>query len=478
VLTNKQIKLCVGCTLVLAFNANALEETNITQKSTKKTYELTDLVGAVQINLPSLDKEQIINKVDETISMGLAEFISLGLQKNPQLIQASSQFETAQARANVARAELLPNTSVRLAAGPEKSVSTLTAIPTTGTDSHHYATKSIRLTQPILNIPALKEFHSSRQNKDAALLRLQSMRESTALSATRATIDITVGRIILNFSDSQLEQLIKILNYLELRASAGASSQADLERARTRVLAARQSRIEQETNYKNAAFELMRITGVEPQSIYIPTLSQLPKLPEQKALLRQQIKDQNFDLLALKKDIAAQEDQITAEYAKYSPVLGFSLEKDTTQNVRGTNSAWTDTRALLVMTWNLSLGGREYFSAQQATYELRNREAKLDDELQKMTQATETDISLLQSTDLRIEAAQAEQNSANKVVESVEEQLKNGRIGSLLEALDASDRLLGARVRLTQTLGQQMKAHAQLLSRLGLLSNLPTTPKY
>jgi len=63
------------------------------------------------------------------------------------------------------------------------------------------------------------------------------------------------------------------------------------------------------------------------------------------------------------------------------------------------------------------------------------------------------------------------------VVNAVDEQLKNGRIGSLLEALDASDRLFGARFRIAQTLSQQMKAHAQLLARLGLLSNVQTQAK-
>jgi outer membrane protein TolC len=326
-------------------------------------------------------------------------------------------------------------------------------------------------------MPVFKEFDSSRQTKDASSLRLQSMREATALAATRATIDLAVARITLNFSDSQLEQLNKILSYLEARASAGASSQADLERARTRVLAARQTRIEQQTNYRNAMFELNRLTGNMPTALQLPFLQLLPALPDNYGQIRQYVKDQNLDLLALRKEVSAQRSAVSGEYSKYLPVFGVSLEKDTTENVRGTNPPWNDTRALAVMTWNVSLGGKEYYSAQQAGAELRNREAKLDDETQRLSQATEADIALLQSTALRLQAAEAEQASALTVVNAVDEQLKSGRIGSLLEALDASDRLFGARFRLTQALGQQMKAHAQLLSRLGLLSDVQTQAK-
>ena len=224
-------------------------------------------------------------------------------------------------------------------------------------------------------------------------------------------------------------------------------------------------------------FEINPLTGLMPDTLQLPFLQMLPALPEDKQQIRQLIKDQNYDLLALRKDVSAQKSTVTGEYSKYLPVLGASLEKDTTENVRGVNPNWTDTRALAVVTWNFSLGGREYYGAQQAAAELRNREAKLDDETQRISQATEADIALLQATSVRLEAAEAEQASALAVVEAVEEQLKSGRMGSLLEALDASDRLFGARFRLTQALGQQMKAHAQLLSRLGLLSEIQTYSK-
>lgn len=438
-------------------------------------FKLSDLAGQDQIHLPSVDSElPLPNTQTSEKGMSLADFVSLSLQQSPQIRQARAQLESAQARVGMSRADLLPAASVRIAKGPEKSESVTI---TTDTGNHTYYSKTIRLTQPVFNVPAFKEFDSSRQTKDASSLRLQSMREATSLAATKATIDVAVARITLNFSDAQLEQLNKILHYLEARATAGASSQADLERARTRVLAARQTRLEQQTNYRNAMFELDRLTGVMPSNLQLPFLQLLPALPDSHGQIRQYIKEQNFDLLALRKDVQAQRHTVSGEYSKYLPVLGISLEKDTTENVRGTNPTWNDTRALAVMTWNISLGGKEYYSAQQAAAELRTREAKVDDETQRLTQATEADIALLQSTELRLQAAQAEQVSALTVVNAVEEQLKSGRIGSLLEALDASDRLFGARFRLTQALGQQMKAHAQLLSRLGLLSDVQTQAK-
>ncbi len=293
---------------------------------TANKFRLADLAGQELIDLPNVDSETAsANAPAATTGMGLADVVSLSLQQSPQMRQARAQFESAEARVGVARADLLPAASIRIAKGPEKSESTTQAIPTTGTNKHTYFSRTMRLTQPVFNMPVFKEFDSSRQTKDASALRLQSMREATSLAATKATIDVAVARITLNFSDAQLEQLNKILNYLEARASAGASSQADLERARTRVLHARQTRIEQQTNYRNAMFELDRLTGVMPTTLQLPFLQLLPALPDNHGQIRQYVKDQNFDLLALRKDINAQRSTVTGEYSKVGLMPCYSM---------------------------------------------------------------------------------------------------------------------------------------------------------
>ncbi|MEI6661024.1 MAG: TolC family protein [Comamonadaceae bacterium] len=430
-----------------------------------QSLKLSDLAGSASIDLPGLDDDSAASANVAAKAISLPNAVAQALRNSAQLSQVRAQYESSEARVGVVRADLLPNASLRWAGGPEKTESTTT-------NNHQYTSQSARLTQPLFNIPLYKEFDSSRQSKDATALRLQAMRETTALAAARATVDLAVARITLNFSDDQLDQLNKILSYLEARTSAGAASQADLERARTRVLAARQTRLEQQTNYSNAMQEIYRLTGASAQTLHLPSVNQLPAVPGSNNQIREMVKAKNFELLALKKEVDAQQSLVTAEYTKYLPVVGASLEYDSTENVGGTNALTTNTRALVVMTWNLSLGGKEYFAAQQASAELRSRQAKLDDETQRTTQATEADLTLLQSSSLRLQAAQAEQTSAQSVVNAVNEQLKTGRMGSLLEALDASDRLFGARSRITQALGQQMKAQAQLLNRLGLLSDV------
>jgi hypothetical protein len=120
----------------------------------------------------------------------------------------------------------------------------------------------------------------------------------------------------------------------------------------------------------------------------------------------------------------------------------------------------------------MSLGGKELYAARAAQAELANRQARLNEESEKSLQAIDSDFALLQSATLRIVTGQSEQQAAQIVLLSVREQIKNGRVGSLLEALDANEKYFNSRQRLIQTLAQQIQAQAQILRRIGVLGQI------
>jgi outer membrane protein TolC len=235
---------------------------------------------------------------------------------------------------------------------------------------------------------------------------------------------------------------------------------------------ARQNRIEQQASYMSAMLELERLIGVKPSSLQLPYLNQLPGLPATREQIRQTVWDSSQDLQILRKDVQSQAHVVASIYSRLLPTLSFNLEHDIGQNVRGTNPKQTDTRALGVMSWEMALGGKDLYAAHMAQAELAQRQSKLTEEADRLMQSVDADFALLQSTTLRIATGQAEQDAALMVLQSLQQQMKTGRVGSLLEALDANERYFGARMRLMQTLAQQMQAQAQLLRRLGVLSQL------
>lgn len=456
-----------GVLAILAMGASSvLSQTTVNDRTPLRWRDLTqsDVLALPVVEIGD-STASAINTTGQALDLN--ELIQRALDISPPLQQARAQLEMAQSGRKIARSDLLPSFSVRHATGPEQSQTLQQA-----KDKHTYRQSGVRLTQPLYNAPLFQELAASRHAEASAEFRFQSAYDNVLMSVVRSTVDVASNRLVLDFSNVQLAQLQNILGYLENRVSAGAASPADLERARTRVLNARQTRIEQQAAYRNATLELNRLTGLTPLAIRLPDTSRFPDIAIGAQQLQSLALAQNPDLKALQLDIETQKSRVKAELSKYLPVVGVSLEHDHSKNVQGTNGPHTDTRALLVATWATSLGGKEWHQAEQARAELRSRESKLTEESQRLSQALEGDSALLQSAVLRIQTAQLEQASAGKVVEAVEEQLKTGRMGSLLDALDATERFFSARQRLVQSMGQHIKAHAQILQRTGQLRDL------
>ena len=425
-----------------------------------------------EINDASSNNDLTFDKtsVDTTQAKTLAEMVKLGLSNSPVLDQALAQIDIAVSRSKQARSELWPKASARYQSGREKSEPFKQPI-----SNHTTESTSLRLVQPLVNLPAVRDWMAELSNEQATVWRSYAANESVALAVTNAVLGVASARMVLEFSDEQLAEFNNLFAYVQNRAQSGAASSADLERLRARVLQARQNRIEQQANYKSALLELERLLGVKPTSMQLPYLNQMPGLPATQAQIRQMVWESSQDLRILRKDVRTQEQVVSSIYAKLLPTLSLNLERDEAENMRGVNPKQIDSRILGVVNWEFSLGGKEFHAAKLAKAELANRESRLAEEADRIMQGVDADFALLQSATLRIATAQAEQDAASLVLQSVQQQMKTGRVGSILEALDANERYFSARQRLVQTLSQQMQAHAQLLRRLGMLSQVQSS---
>lgn len=440
----------------------------------RQKMSFAQLIGQENIDLPNFNEALGSLKNSNGVNISpdqiwtLTDIVTEGLAFSPVFTRAQAQLDTAEARRNQARADMLPTLSTSMKDGYAR-------VETEGLadkKSHSYSTSLTRLVQPIYNQTFLSNLTSTRLSEQSAHYSVEGARESVILSLIQATSSLAATRVVIGFADEQEEQLNEVFHYLEMRAQAGASSNADLERARTRVLAARQNRIELQANYKSALYEVERLLGETPKALRLPYLNQLPSLPQTKDDMRRLMSEYNADLKSLKADVEAQDSVVSAEYGKMMPSFALSAEHDVQKDVSGPTARQTDKRLVLTMNWAVSLGGKEIYGAQEAKAELRSRETKYQEERKRLEQMLEADFALLQSTTQRIATGEAEQRSAEVVVNAVREQLQLGRVGSLLDALDAFDRLFSARSRQVYSLSQQMIAQAQLLSLIGMLSSM------
>jgi outer membrane protein TolC len=342
--------------------------------------------------------------------------------------------------------------------------------------NNDFRNHTLRLTQPVFNPVLDKNLDNLRLSEKSQQLRTIDSMEAVAVTLTQATVNLAATRLTINFADQQETQLINVLRYLEARTLAGATSQADLERARTRVLAAKQTRLDQQAAYKSSLFELERLIEQSPLALRLPSLNDLPPLPRTQAELRDLVRQNSAVLQALQLDVDSQQALVAAQKAKLLPTFGLSAERDVQKNILAQDTAVIGVSRLLgVVTWQASLGGKELYQAKEAEAELFKRKSKLEEEMRRIDTAVESDFSSLQSVTLRLTSSQSEQRAAQAVVDAVQEQLKSGRLGNLLEALDATDRLFSARSRQLQALQEQFTAQANLLKQMGQLSRVQAT---
>lgn len=439
----------------------------------RQSLTFLQLMGKTLIDLPEPEGGLGVSaarKGDQALEQtlfALPDLVGVGLDFSPELKAIRARQDSARQRLSKTRADLLPTFSSRYAHGQE----TTDSVSLTN-DKHDYRNTSYRLTQPLFNYPAIEALRASQGTLNAALLRSQASEEEVAMSLVQAVVNLVTSRVTVFFSDELLDNLNAILKYQEQRTQSGASSQAELERARSRVLAARQTRLEQQASYKSALLEAERLLGFVPQKLSLPFLNQLPPLPRTQADIRDMALRENAEIGALRAEVQAQQSQMRAQYGRALPTVVASLEDDRSTNNGGVIGKRQDKRALVVLNWAFSVGGKEYFAGKEAAADLNEFQNKLAQNEQRITQSVDTDFALLQATTLRINLGQQEQEAALRVTEAVREQLKAGRVASMLEALDASDRLFQARNKLTQSLGQQMLAQAQLLRHMGQLKSI------
>ena len=437
---------------------------------------LSSVVNAESIELPKLDGSDPprFGAVDspEPPVLGMPDLVLAGLDTSDALKQSKNRALQAEYRTGQSRSDLLPTLSYRKSQGPETSIT-----PTTE-DRHRTMSQMIRVTQPLIDVGRVRTWQGDMSLEAAAAAKHKAEVERVASQVSKAVIDLAVARVNLDFSDEQLSALEEILQYTQKRVDGGATSKSDLERARTRVLAAKQIRVELQALYRSALFELERLTGQVPVKLVLPFLNQLPGLPKSLSEIHKIAEDNNPDIASLMKEVEANRFKLGASRAALLPTLGFALERSKSENLLGTNPEREDNRSLLVVNWQMSLGGREIYGIKTSGSELAAVEAKLEEERKKLRATVDADFVSIQSSTLRLDVASKEVDSSIAVMRATEEQMKHGRLVSMLEALDAVDRVYQAKTRLTQTIGQQMSAQTQLLGKMGILATITQSAEW
>jgi outer membrane protein TolC len=441
---------------------------------------LAALVGMVEIPVSVSEFSDFGNRIHGEQSIGsepvnsdlettLDEAIGAGRRFSREVLAADERTSQARAQSGQALANLLPSLTVRKNSGKE------TSSPSVATDSSgnviqketHHRTDSVwTLKQPLVDMPG---FFDYRRRGVIELARDENRRAADGeayLASVNAYLSLIATRLQADMAADFERQLNELLAYIDKRASAGASSMADLARVRARSQAAVSSRLEQESAHTAAGVEFVRLTNLAPKIARVPDLEDLGGriLPTSVDQAIEVAMDRNPDITALVSEAYAAEIDKSAARSRYLPRLDLELTDTKSVHPQGDPSSdgQRDKRVMLVLNWSLFNGGGDYQYGKERAARHLELKYKLDDQRRRVVQSLSAQYATLQAVRERLSSGYKELGAISSAAEAMSTRMLSGN-QSLLDLLDTYERHYQARVRLVNLHIQEMNSVAQIV---------------
>ena len=394
--------------------------------------------------------------------LGLEQAIRLARENQPQLRQARAGTEAAEARADEARAPLLPQ--ITGTAGYARATANLPGFPESAASFNSWALRGT-LNQLVWDFgqttgrwEAARESAASQQSSERAT-RLQVL-----YSVRSAFFTARAGRDLVGVAHETLQNQEAHLRQVQGFVEVGRSPEIDLAQVRTDRANAEVQLIQAQNASETAKAQLNQAMGVEGPTDYEVADDTLPAVEGEDSpidVLLAEALPRRPDLAALEAQVRAQQATLASVRGGYWPSLGLAAAaSDVGPEPSGPGMAW-NWSAGATLTWNLFQGGLTWAQSAEARANLVALEAQLD----ALKQQVRLD---LEQARLPVRAAKSALSAAAEALVNARERLRlaEGRYqtgaGSIIELGDAQ-------VALTSAAAQQVQADYALAAARALL---------
>ncbi|MET0593396.1 MAG: TolC family protein [Polyangiaceae bacterium] len=410
-------------------------------------------------------------------TLTLAQATEAALSYQPLLRQAQAQAAAADARADIARAPLFPQVNAsasysrqtgNFAPRPGAIPSQVAATSTSSFRSSDFWNFGINANQVIYDFgQARGRWHAAEATAEGQRETTRATRLTTILNVRTAYFQARAQKSLVQVSRETLANQERHLEQIKGFVELGARPAIDLAQARTDVANAKVQVISTENAYATAKAQVNQAMGApQPTDYDVADETLAPLLEEDQALDRliQVAVAARPELVALSKQIEAQELQVRAIKGAYGPSLGAS-------------AGFTEAgRQLDNMVWNWNVGvsiNWPIFQGMLVPSQVREAEANLV-AIKAQRDGTENQLRL------EVEQARLAVRSNKASLAAVEEALVNSRerlrlaegryqtgAGSVIELADAQIATASAAAQRVAADYNLASARAQLMKALG-----------
>lgn len=439
----------------------------------------TTLVGEnVSSVIQRNEGQSAILKLDEAITACVAH--------SNEIAGAQARSKAAGYFANAAASAYLPHVDIVGKTGEEQSSPSSITDPTTTqkvpSDTHRYREAAVKITQALVDVPAVFEYarqSSIEKSSHEAYLGTQARVTLEAISSYFRLIETRIAQIHASEYESSLKAL---LEWITTRSGAGASSPADRDRVRARVVGAKAKTIEAQALLEAARVQFRRLSSLEPTSIDIPD-SLLPDIPADVESGMKMALDNNRELRSAVHDTEAVRHEGSGKKSQFLPKLGLQYTDTRVFNaggvaanpsIYGTSATQHDRRILLVASINLFSGGDDLNQARALAEKKIESQYRVSEIRRRLDEAVRINYETLTTIGKRIDAVREEVDANQKVANAFNEQLVLAN-RPLLDVLDAFQRLYESKVELNRLVIAEATVSHQLLFNIGVLNEPPQT---
>ena len=407
--------------------------------------------------------------------LSLEEATRLTLENQPQVRQARASSAAAEAKADEARAPLLPQIN-GLSYTYERTTSNFTPRPgyALGTPSpyssqmYNYFVFQGTLSQLVWDFGLTLDAWRAAKAKAKAQAESERYTDLQVLLTVRtAYFTARASKDLVAVAQETLANQQAHLRQTEGFVSVGTQPEIALAQSRYNVANARVQLITAENSYVTAKAQLNQAMGVEAPTDYDVGNETFPPVPGEdestNALLARAL-HQRPDLRSNEQQIEAQRLTLSSVKGGFWPSLGVALNF-TNAGVRADYTAW-NWNVQATLTWNLFQGGL-------TVAQTHEQEANLDAQVAQ-TEGVRQQVRLdIEQARLAVVAAKATVAAADDALTNAKELLRlaEGRysvgIGNIIELSDAQVAATSAAAQRVQAGYNLASARAQLLRALG-----------
>jgi len=411
----------------------------------------------------------------------LAESVEQALRANPRVEAAHYALEGAGAEVGIARGRMLP--SLTLSAG-RTYINSISASGQVDVDyiDQHQDTLALRANQTLFAGMELLNGHQKAQlNEEMAQAEKGSVEARLILDVQTFFFDLLKARGEVSALEDALERLQAGVEAAKAFAGVRLAPYVDVLQAESDLADTRQRLSQARIEVANLRVNLNALLGLPARS---PThyegdlrdLSMvLPWTVDQCLARAEQLR---ADLKVARKSLAMAEKQAKMVTGRYWPkidlqagyihqerdypdpgrsITGATIDRDYSSNY------WT---AGVNLEWRLFEGTRTHFEYRRASAEIGRLRAALRDTRDQVRAQVETSYQSMTEARERIDAAESGLELASETHERAQKRFES-RVGTIIELLDAQERLTRAQINLSQARADYQTALANLLYAMG-----------